>query len=66
MLSDSVDPWLLSFSTLFGTCMATFILWGVLSRSLAGLIAFGLVYGSLAGGWSSMWTGFIRRVVREC
>ncbi|CAG8524024.1 14806_t:CDS:2 [Acaulospora colombiana] len=44
------DPWLLSFSTLVGTCMATFILWGVLSHSLAGLLAFGLVYGSLAGG----------------
>ncbi|PVG01317.1 MFS general substrate transporter [Serendipita vermifera] len=65
MVSDRIDPWLLSFSTLVGTCMATFILWGVLSHSLGGLIAFGLVYGSLAGGWSSMWTGFIRQIVHE-
>jgi MFS transporter, MCT family, solute carrier family 16 (monocarboxylic acid transporters), member 10 len=65
VLSDRWDPWLLSFSTLLGTCIATFVLWGVLSHSLAGLIAFGLVYGSFAGGWCSIWMGFIRQIVRE-
>ncbi|CAG8691167.1 9719_t:CDS:2, partial [Acaulospora colombiana] len=43
ILSDRVDPWLLAFFTLLGACIATFILWGVLSHSLAGLIAFGLL-----------------------
>ncbi|PVG01314.1 MFS general substrate transporter [Serendipita vermifera] len=65
ILSDWMDPWFLAFLTLLGTCIATFILWGVLSHSLAGLITFGLVYGSLAGGWTSMWTGFVRQIVHE-
>ncbi|PVG01313.1 MFS general substrate transporter [Serendipita vermifera] len=54
-----------TFSTLLGTCIATFIIWSVLGHSLAGLIAFGVVYGSFAGGWTSMWTGFVRQIVHE-
>ncbi|KAK0462090.1 MFS general substrate transporter [Desarmillaria tabescens] len=58
-LSDKFNPWLLGMSTLFVTSLATFVLWGVLSQSLAGLLAFGIAYGILAGGWSSLWTGFV-------
>lgn len=59
-LADYLDPWLVGLFTLIGTCFCTFVLWGVLSYSFGGLVAFGLSYGSLAGGWSSLWTGFMR------
>ncbi|KIK63516.1 hypothetical protein GYMLUDRAFT_222609 [Collybiopsis luxurians FD-317 M1] len=59
-LSDRVNPWLLAFMTLISTSVATFILWGVLSYNLVGLLSFDMVYGTLAGGWSSSWTGFMK------
>ncbi|KAJ3714603.1 major facilitator superfamily domain-containing protein [Lentinula guzmanii] len=66
-LSDKVNPWLLGFSTLASTSAVTFILWGLLSYNLAGLLSFtaGIVpfshtYGILAGGWSSSWNGFTK------
>ncbi|KAJ7644475.1 MFS general substrate transporter [Roridomyces roridus] len=64
-LSDRVNPWLLALSTLLATSLTTFILWGVLSHSFAGLLAFSTVYGSIAGGWSSAWTGFVRPLARD-
>ncbi|CCA73486.1 hypothetical protein PIIN_07439 [Serendipita indica DSM 11827] len=65
VLSDAIDPWLLALSTLFGSCLTTFVLWGALSYTLGGLISFGLFYGLVAGGWSSLWTGFIRPISPE-
>jgi MCP family monocarboxylic acid transporter-like MFS transporter 10 len=59
-LSDKINPWVLALSTLFITSVTTFILWGVLSNTFAGLLAFGVVYGSIASGWTSLWTGFVR------
>ncbi|KAJ3720959.1 major facilitator superfamily domain-containing protein [Lentinula raphanica] len=59
-LSDKINPWLLGFSTLALTSAATFILWGILSYNLAGLLSFGVAYGTLAGGWTSSWTGFTK------
>lgn len=61
-MSDKLDPWLLGLATLCLTALATFILWGVLSSSFAGLMAFGLAYGILAGGWSSLWTAFVQPI----
>ncbi|EPQ51107.1 MFS general substrate transporter [Gloeophyllum trabeum ATCC 11539] len=65
VLSDRLDPWLLGSFTLLSTSLATFVLWGVLSRNLAGLLAYGLAYGGLAGGWSSLWTGFVRPIAKD-
>ncbi|KAJ4000865.1 MFS general substrate transporter [Lentinula boryana] len=59
-LSDKVNPWLLGFSTLASTSAVTFILWGLLSYNLAGLLSFGVAYGFLAGGWTSSWNGFTK------
>jgi MFS transporter, MCT family, solute carrier family 16 (monocarboxylic acid transporters), member 10 len=64
-LSDKVNPWILGGTMLFLTSLTTFILWGVLSTSLPGLLTFGIAYGLLAGGWSSSWTGFVRRMVKD-
>ncbi|KAK7047441.1 hypothetical protein VNI00_006672 [Paramarasmius palmivorus] len=61
-LSDKLNPWTLAMSTLLFTSITTFILWGVLSSTFAGLMCFGVAYGLLAGGWSSLWTGFIRGI----
>ncbi|KAJ3549518.1 hypothetical protein NM688_g5169 [Phlebia brevispora] len=61
-LSDRFNVWFLAASTLALTCLSTFILWGVLSYSLAGVLAFGVIYGCAAGGWTSMWTALIRPV----
>ncbi|KAJ7120159.1 hypothetical protein C8R44DRAFT_623541, partial [Mycena epipterygia] len=49
------NQWFLACSILLTTSVTPFILWGVLSHSLARLLAFGVVYGSVAGGWSSIW-----------
>ncbi|KIK61604.1 hypothetical protein GYMLUDRAFT_243300 [Collybiopsis luxurians FD-317 M1] len=59
-LSDRMNPWTLGFMTLISTSAATFILWGVLSYNLAGLLSFSMIYGIVAGGWSSSWTGFTK------
>ncbi|KAJ3863778.1 major facilitator superfamily domain-containing protein [Lentinula novae-zelandiae] len=48
-LSDKINPWTLGLSTLASTSAATFILWGVLSYNLAGLLSFSVAYGILAG-----------------
>ncbi|TFK52175.1 MFS general substrate transporter [Heliocybe sulcata] len=62
---DRMNPWIIASSTLFCTSVATFVLWGVLSHSLAGLLAYGVAFGTLASGWSSIWVGFIRPMARD-
>ncbi|KAJ4465335.1 major facilitator superfamily domain-containing protein [Lentinula lateritia] len=59
-LSDKINPWFLGLSILASTSAATFILWGVLSYDLAGLLSFSLAYGILASGWTSTWNGFTK------
>ena len=61
-LSDRYNVWALAITSLLLTSLATFVLWGVLSYSLAGILVFGVAYGSTAGCWSSMWNGFVRPV----
>ncbi|THU90977.1 MFS general substrate transporter [Dendrothele bispora CBS 962.96] len=60
-LSDKLDPWVLAFGTLVSTTLSVFVLWGVCSFNLGGLLAFGLFYGVFAGGWGTIWTGFIKK-----
>ncbi|KAI0775424.1 MFS general substrate transporter [Irpex lacteus] len=64
-LSDRFDIWVLAIASLVGTCLATFIVWGILSSSLAGILAYGVIYGLTAGGWSSLWSGFVNPVAKE-
>ncbi|KAJ3490665.1 hypothetical protein NLI96_g1266 [Meripilus lineatus] len=65
ILSDKVSPWFLAIGTLLCTSLATFVLWGVLSYSLAGIIAYGVVYGGVASSWSSLYTGFVRPIAKD-
>ena len=64
-LSDYVSPLLLASVSASATGIVTFTLWGVAGSSLAGVLAFGSLFGILIGGWSSLWTGFIRPVSSE-
>ena len=59
VMSDKFDPWVLALSTLGSTALATFVLRGVLSNKFAGVLAFGTVYGTFAGGRSS---GFLQPI----
>lgn len=61
-LSDHFSPWFLAVSSLFAASAFTLVLWGGLSTSLASLLSFAVAYGILAGGWSCLWTGFVRPV----
>ena len=61
-LSDKFNPWSLGVSTLTLTALISFVLWGVASHTLAGVLSFGIAYGLVAGGWSCLFSGFIRRV----
>ncbi|KAK7038278.1 MFS general substrate transporter [Favolaschia claudopus] len=64
-LSDSVNPWMLALSIFASTSAASFILWGILSHTFSGLLAFGIVYGTVAGGWTCLWTGFVRPLAKD-
>lgn len=66
IFSDKFDPWILGLSTLTAASIVTFVLWGVLAHTFAGLVCFGLAYGIIASGWSSLWTGFVRCVHFSC
>ncbi|KAK0214698.1 hypothetical protein EDD85DRAFT_501080 [Armillaria nabsnona] len=64
-MADRLNPWLLTLSTLSSISIATFILWSLLSRNLAGLLSFGIAYSALAGRWSSLWMGFITPITNN-
>lgn len=61
-LSDIVSPWAIASTTLVLTALSIFILWGVLSFTFAGVLAYGIVYGCLASGWTSLWARFLRPI----
>jgi MFS family permease len=61
-LSDRLDPWALGASTLGLTATATLLLWGVAAHTFRGLAAFALAYGTLAGGFTSLWNGLTREL----
>ncbi|TFY57608.1 hypothetical protein EVG20_g8480 [Dentipellis fragilis] len=64
-LSDRFSPWLLALLTCSFTSIATFVLWGVVGNVFAGLIVFGMAFGLLAGGWSTLWSGFLRSFAKD-
>lgn len=65
LLSDHVSPWLLASLTLSAASLATFMFWGVAGHAVAGLFVFGATYGLLAGGFSSLYTAFVRPIASE-
>ena len=63
-LSDYVSPWLLAVITATLSCISTLVLWGALGI-ISALMAFGATYGLFAGGWSTLYTGFVRGITGE-
>ncbi|VDB91913.1 unnamed protein product [Peniophora sp. CBMAI 1063] len=61
-LSDRVSPWLLAAFTLLLSSISTFALWGIAGSATAGILVFGVIYGLVAGGWSSLWNGFVKPI----
>ena len=61
-LADKTSPWLLATSTLLLSSISTFVFWGVTGNATAGVLVFGVSYGLVAGGWSSLWSGFVKPI----
>ncbi|KAI0051889.1 MFS general substrate transporter [Auriscalpium vulgare] len=59
-LSDRYSPWIIALFVTSSSSIFTFILWGVVGNAAAGMMAYGVAYGLSAGGWSTLWSGFIR------
>jgi hypothetical protein len=64
-LSDVLNPWVLATLTLAATSIATFVLWGALATTFGTLSVYSILFGALAGGFSSLWTGFVRPIASE-
>jgi len=64
-LSDVSNPWLLTTLTLAATSVSTFVFWGALATSAATLSVYAILFGALAGGFSSLWTGFVRPIAQD-
>ncbi|CAE6430647.1 unnamed protein product [Rhizoctonia solani] len=64
-LSDIFNPWVLATLTLAATSVATFVLWGALVTTIGTLSMYSIIFGALAGGFSSLWTGFVRPIARD-
>ena len=64
-LSDYFASWLLAAITLTTASLTTFVFWGAIGHELAGLLVYGFSFGIVAGGWTSLWTGFLRPIVSK-
>ncbi|KAJ1304561.1 hypothetical protein OPQ81_005702 [Rhizoctonia solani] len=64
-LSDIFNPWVLTTLTLAATSAATFALWGILVTTIGTLSVYSILFGALAGGFSSLWTGFVRPIAKD-
>ncbi|EKM49545.1 uncharacterized protein PHACADRAFT_188642 [Phanerochaete carnosa HHB-10118-sp] len=65
LLSDTINPWLIASVTLMLASLSVFVLWGVLSYTLTGVLVYGIAYGCLAGGWTSLWVSFLRPIAKD-
>ncbi|THH12102.1 hypothetical protein EW146_g7814 [Bondarzewia mesenterica] len=63
-LSDHFTPWLIAVVTAVLSSICTFVFWGAVGN-VAGLMLFGATYGLVAGGWSTLWSGFVHRISKD-
>jgi MFS transporter, MCT family, solute carrier family 16 (monocarboxylic acid transporters), member 10 len=63
--ADSFDAWLLAPLSLVLSSATVLVLWGVPSPTAGTLLAFGTVYGLVAGSWFSLWAALIRPIARD-
>lgn len=64
MMSDRLNANKVILMSAIGSATPVFLLWG-LSRQLANVVIFALVYGFFAGGFSSTWTSMMREIQRD-
>ncbi|KAL5631395.1 hypothetical protein ACGC1H_007046 [Rhizoctonia solani] len=62
--SDKYDLRVVMITSMLGSSLAVLLLWG-LASNIGMLIAFALVYGFLAGGFSALWTKFASTLAHE-
>lgn len=62
--SDKFDVYNVAFVSTSVSALAVYLLWGM-SKTFGMLLAFALVYGVFAGGYSVLWTRFAMRVSGE-
>ncbi|TAQ87516.1 hypothetical protein B7494_g4177 [Chlorociboria aeruginascens] len=60
-LSDTFHISLIISLSAITSALAVLLLWG-LSPSLSGLVIFVLIYGTMAGGYSSLWAGMLKEI----
>ncbi|TFY82322.1 hypothetical protein EWM64_g1694 [Hericium alpestre] len=63
-LSDHFTPWPLALTTAILSALCTVVLWGAVGN-VAGLLVFSATYGVVAGGWSTLWSGFVRSITKD-
>ncbi|KAF8608593.1 MFS general substrate transporter [Ceratobasidium sp. AG-I] len=62
--SDKYDLRAVMLVSMLGSSLAVLLLWG-LASNLASLLSFALIYGFLAGGFSSLWPKFASTVAKD-
>lgn len=64
-LVDRADPTLAILVASLGSCAAVLLVWG-LALSTGPLYIFAILYGALAGGYASSWSGCARVLRQKC
>lgn len=64
-LVDHTSPHLLGAASSSLAGIFVFLLWGVAGQSIAAILVFSIVFGAVAGGYSSLWSGAIREAVDD-
>lgn len=62
--SDKYDLRAVMLTSMLGSSLAVLLLWG-LASNLALLLSFALIYGFLAGGFSSLWPRFASAIAKD-
>ncbi|KAL3961098.1 hypothetical protein ACCO45_006215 [Purpureocillium lilacinum] len=64
ILGDKMSATKVILISSLGSALPVFLLWG-LSRHLANLVVFVVLYGFFAGGFSSTWSGMLQEIKRD-
>lgn len=64
VLGDRLSATKIILISSFGSAIPVFLLWG-LSRHVANMIVFVILYGFFAGGFSSTWSSMMREIKRD-
>ncbi|KAG9311579.1 MFS general substrate transporter [Chiua virens] len=63
-LSDYFMPWPIASIISVVSLLCTIVFWGAIG-DVYGIMLFCVTYGFVAGGWSTLWTSFIRQIAHQ-